>query len=249
LAEKQLDAHSSGQDTVLELTITKIGKNPFSWTIPSFPVMSLNFIKVTAEVNGREINALIKKETEISPGNVTCTSHCDINIGDISYTVLWEFAPNPSTNTIDESQHVARDVALETSDNTVDMDTKHTLPFKVLGTCHSTERQKVLECAFELMENNRHVFVKLQHEPDNPYDDNAVAVLLQTDVEFELVGYIARELTKYVRPCLMDPDFHAEVRCVRFRTTYMLVGFYITIDLTKKGFWHNDVVKASKAVR
>ena len=57
--------------------------------------MSLDFIKVTAEVNGREINALIKKETEILPGNMTCTSHCDINIGDISYTVLWEFAPNP----------------------------------------------------------------------------------------------------------------------------------------------------------
>ena len=47
----------------------------------------------------------------------------------------------------------------------------------------------------------------------------------------------------------MDPDFHAEVRCVRFCTNYMLVGFNITIDLTKKGFWNNDVVKASKAVR
>ena len=110
------------------------------------------------------------------------------------------------------------------------------------------ERQtEGVEQALELMENNQSVCVDLQHEPDNPYDDNAVAVFMQTDIECELVGYIARELTKYVvRPYLTDPGFHADIKSICFRTTYMVVGFYLTIEITKKGLW---CVKASKTAR
>ena len=85
--------------------------------------------------------------------------------------------------------------------------TKHTLPFKVLGTCCSKERQDVLEQAYELMEHNRPVYLDLRHEPENPYVENAIAVYLQNDDIFEHVGYIARELTQYVRPRLNEPWF------------------------------------------
>ena len=61
--------------------------------------------------------------------------------------------------------------------------------------------------------------------------------------------YIARELTQYVRPRLNEPGFNAQVKTIRFRTTYMLVGFYLTIQLTKHGLWHTNVIKASKSVR
>ena len=57
----------------MELNVTEVSRNPFRWTIPCFPVMSLEFLKVIAKYNGREINALVKSGTEISVGKVTST--------------------------------------------------------------------------------------------------------------------------------------------------------------------------------
>ena len=242
-------------DPILDLHITRIETNSFSWTIPCFPVMTVDFVKVAAEVKGRAISALVRNDTAISVGNVRCTSHCNTTIKNEVFTVLWEFASGvPQSADVrpphsEPPQSAPLHSALPANEGTVDMNTTHTLPFKVLGTCYSKDRQKVLEQALELLENNRSVYVDLQHEPDNPYDDNAVAVFLQTDIECELVGYIARELTKYVRPYLTDPGFHADVKSIRFRTIYMMVGFYLTIEITKKRLWHKDVVKASKTVR
>ena len=84
-----MPATPSGE--AVELNITKVSSNLFSWTIPCFAVMSLGFLKVIAEFNGREINALVKSGTEISVGKVRCTSHCVITIDDTQYMVLSEF--------------------------------------------------------------------------------------------------------------------------------------------------------------
>ena len=40
------------------------------------------------------------------------------------------------------------------------------------------------------MEHNRPVYVDLRHEPENPYNENAIAVYLQNDDIFEHVRYI-----------------------------------------------------------
>ena len=51
----------------------------------------------------------------------------------------------------------------------------HTVPLKVLGSCHSGERQKILEVVFEyLNEYNRPIYVQLEKEPDNLHDPNAM---------------------------------------------------------------------------
>jgi hypothetical protein len=52
------------------------------------------------------------------------------------------------------------------------------VPLKVLGSCHSGEStmtRKILEEVFEyLNEYNRPVYVKLEKEPDNSHDPNAM---------------------------------------------------------------------------
>ena len=80
---------------------------------------------------------------------------------------------------------------------------KQTLPFKVLGTCFSKERQTTLENPYEyLNECNRPVFVDLVAEPENAYDRDAIAVYIMYEDEFEKVGYIPHELTQYLHPLL-----------------------------------------------
>ena len=117
--------------------------------------------------------------------------------------MLWGFASGVPRSAVVRPPHseplqsVPLHSALPANEDTVDMNTTHTLPFKVLGTCYLKDRQKVLEQVLELMENNRSAYVDLQHEPDNPYDDNAVAVFLQTDIDLGFKNSIARTPVPY----------------------------------------------------
>ena len=103
----------------------------------------------------------------------------------------------------------------------------HTLPFKFLGTCQSVERQKALEEAYEyLHDHNRPVLVKLKPEPENKNDKNVMAVYIMSWDDYSLFGFIPRELTCYVQPVLGEPEFEVNVRSIRFRTTFLLIGLF-----------------------
>ena len=111
---------------------------------------------------------------------------------------------------------------------------KHTLPFKVQGTCFSKDRQTTLENAYEyLNEYNRPVFVDLVAEPENAYDRDAIALYIMYEDEFEKVGYIPHELTQYLHPLLKTHSLEFSVKNIRFQTVYLRVGFYLTINVTK----------------
>ena len=212
--------------------------------------MSIEFTKAKIKINGKNLNGLVKRGVDISPGKVKCTSYCQVKIDEMDYTVLWKFSNCQLELCEATAQAAAEPTPAPKESYDSDTDTQHTLPFKVLGTCHSTCRQDALEEAYSyLNEYNRPVFVKLEHEVDNAYDSNALAVFVQTDYEYKKVGYIASELTKYVHQHLHDPDFTVSVRHIRFCTNFWMVGYYITIELSKKGLWDKEVVKASKRVK
>ena len=202
---------------------------------------------------------------DINWGEYLCTSHCKIEMEGKRFRVLWKLQPkdravrlpltpqsatnDPISDVHDESSEEDEsdetEVAHETS-----ISTRRCLPFKVLGTCHSSDRQKALGESHEhLYEHNMPLFVKLRKEPDNLYDQNAIAVYIMASSDYKKVGYIARELTKFVHPLLSDPSFEVSVNKIRFSTTFLMIGFYLTIDITKTGVWEKAVVKASSKVK
>lgn len=62
----------------------------------------------------------------------------------------------------------------------------HCLPFKVMGTCYSKARQDSLQEAFEyLYEHSRPVYARLQAEPENTHDKNAIAVYLMPSSDYK----------------------------------------------------------------
>ena len=218
------------------------------WKIPQFPVVTLEFSFVQFRKDGRICVGVIDKckVVYIQPGTYTCTSHCEITISGSTYTVFWKLMSTPLVSNVQEDKN---DV-MESTTNEPVHNTYHSLPFKVLGTCHSTERQKALEDAYiYLEEHNRPVFAKLVAEPENVYDKNAIAVYVKSSSNYEKVGYIAKELTQYVHPVLSDKSHDVLVEKIRFCTTFRMIGFYLTITITKKGLWDNKVVCASKMVK
>ena len=88
----------------------------------------------------------------------------------------------------------------EHSDN--DEEVTHALPFKCIGAAHEKNRQEFLERAHTALHvGRRNVRAKLRTETTNENDPDAIAIDLSLDnVEWMHVGYIARELTKYIHP-------------------------------------------------
>ena len=119
----------------------------------------------------------------------------------------------------------------------------------MLGSCYHVSRQETLGEAYEFLNDyNRPVFVKLEKVPDNKHDKNAIGVFLMTRDEYVLVGYIASELTKYLHPLMDKKQLDVDVKHIRFCTTYLRMGFYLTIDITKHGMWPDEVVTVKSGV-
>lgn len=242
-----------------ELYITDVDKQPFAYVIPSFPVMTVDLVKVKYEENEVGYHGVVNYATHshLTVGKYTCTSHCNVTIEEVDYTVLWELHHDkPDEKLSSCSPPIVIDVLPEEvdSDREIDADVpeiegQHCLPFKVLGTCYSESRQKALDRAYDCMnEYNRPVFVKLEAEPENRYDANAIAVFIMTTDDYDKVGYIASELTKYLHAPLKANALDVEAKEIRFRTTYMLTGYYLTINIAKKGKWPDAVIRASRKV-
>ena len=183
-----------------------------------------------------------------------CTSHCEIDVNGRKYTVLWELTPVKRALTSPTPQSSVHPSTLsndkEADDDEAVEATVHTLPFKVLGTSYSTSRQDALKEAFELMHGqNRHIVVKLEAEPFNIVDSRAIAVFIKSSVDYKKVGYIPTELTQFVHPLLKEQSLEVSVRAIRFCTTFLMIGFCLTIDITKRGLWERPVIKASRKVK
>ncbi|XP_068710093.1 uncharacterized protein [Montipora foliosa] len=193
----------------------------FSWRIPCFPVMEIEFVKVCFKKGSDILNGVVQKGAagDIQRGAYKCNSHCQIQVGGKPYTVLWTLIP------VQKADHAAPPVSettvsdSDTSDNNVDCDepndivTTHCLPFEVMGTCYSKAGQDSLQEAFQyLNEHNRPVYAKLQAEPENTNDKSAIAVYLMSSSDYEKVGYIASELTRYLHPLLKNLSLLVSVK-------------------------------------
>ena len=233
------------------MKIISSDKSPFAYKIPGFKVIEVQLMKVKFTKDGEVCNGLVNADQHpnLKPGIYTCTSYCEeatyeatSYLEKATYVVLWllhSYKPFPNSAQVEN----------DTGTSNENEEEMHSLPFKVVGTCYSPARQKVLEEAYECLNTyNRLVFAKLVPEPENPMDKNAIAVYVLTDNEYEKVGYIPKERISYLHGPLSKRTLDVTVENVRFRTTYLLIGYYITLNISKKGAWDNVVVRASLKV-
>jgi hypothetical protein len=129
--------------------------------------MTLEFIIVQFQKGCKIYKGVFEKSrmSDIQAGSFTCTSHCQIEIDGENYVVLWELVKSKVTHIEDTFQPSDSDEQSENGEHIEYQlsDTDHCLPFKVLGTCYSSDQQKALDEAYSYLEEyNRPVFVKLE---------------------------------------------------------------------------------------
>lgn len=232
----------------LVLTVDTTENQSINWTVPELPVLTIEFVKVTVNNRGGVAKpALLKVEDKdrLNPGNkVICTKWCDLAIENVQFLILWEFRQSEPPEQRGSTMSDAGDADPSSDEDATDA-TEYTVPFKVLGVAYKN-RQTHLKKAYECLEEEQEVVAKLQPEPDNEHDENAIAVHINIGSDWNKVGYIARELTRELHPLIENSNIKVNVARIRFRVNYLLVGYYITLNISKKGPWSKKVVKASK---
>ena len=225
------------------MIIDTLDKDTFTWTVPSFPVIDINFRRSVAIVRGHNQHVLFNAEDAVAltaQQKISCNKWCFVTIEEINYLVVWKFEILPTLT------HEPR--AENDNKTTADVNTNHTLPFKVLGVSYKN-RQIHLKCASEKLKRNEEVQIKIEPDPDNDHDKNAIAVLINYGDGWKIVGYIASELTCHLHPLIENDSIIVMISHIRFKVTYMLTGYYLTIHITRKGQWCPQVIAASKNVK
>ena len=244
------------------------------WTIPCFPVMDISFGKVTFEGKDKIYNGLMKladlgKNSDLINANIVCWRSCNIDIEDVTYVVLWEWefeeVHEEHEAQMSDISHVSESSLSETDDisdkasssdpEEVDRDIfppiTHTLPFKVIGVTHTKTYQNHLEKALlKLSENECSVTAHIMPEPDNERDSEAICVKIDYGEGQVRVGYIARELTKYIHPLFkQNKILKVRIGKIKFQTQWLRIGFYTSILITRNGEWEKFVENAARHVK
>ena len=166
---------------------------------------------------------------------ISITEHFKIQIGAKNTIVAWKFEKvdiaidnqhghvHANQIDVDNDNNHLDDTAtdLQTNEETF----RHTAAFKVLGTCYNKNYQRHKEKAFDLMKTfgSHHIKTKLVPVPQNAFDSKAIAVTFQYDnTGYHRVGYIRRELTKYIQEFFATHDIlECHLRSINFRRTFI----------------------------
>ena len=272
----------------IKFLITSVG-DELEWTVPCFPVLSIHFVKLSIEIDGKTLNGLVNQDDfnilhcQKLPCEGTCCSHCQISIDGAEYTVLWKwelllelpddvdsFSEGSSVISCisetdmsdDMSDTSIGDVNLgdDISDNETDDDDNddddeapifHTLPFKVMGVAHTNQSQTHLTRAnLRMYEEHEEVTAHLEPEPQNERNADAISVQIDYGNGRCHVGYIARELTKFIHPLLNDNAItRVEIGDITFSVKWLRIGFYMKLLITRVGRWHPYVVYKAMRVK
>ena len=218
-------------------------QQPFTWTIHSFAVLDIIFRRGVAIERAHNQHVLFNAEGAIGltvQKKISCTKWCFVTIEEITYLVVWKFDILPAFKCGPTTENESLTIA--------DDNTKHILPFKVLGVSYKN-RQIHLKCASEKLERNEEVQIKIEPDPDNDHDKNAIAVLINYGSGWIIVGYIPSELTCYLHPLIESNSIVVTISHILLRVIFMLTGYYLTINITRKGQWCPQVITASKRVK
>ena len=80
----------------------------------------------------------------------------------------------------------------------------HSVVFKCMGCVKEHRYQEILAIASKRMKDGETVAVKLQEEPDNPFDSSAIAFVCMLEDKWERIGYVVKEVLDPVHDAIRN---------------------------------------------
>lgn len=121
----------------------------------------------------------------------------------------------------------------------------HSVVFKCIGCTKELRYQELLALANQKMKKGEAVPVKLQREPSNPYDSNAIAFMCKAQDEWERIGYVVSEALTDVKEAISnDKILKTCFNWIKYIVYYKQPGWYAGITVTRNGSWSTTVTQS-----
>ena len=165
---------------------------------------------------------------------------------------VFEDTPSTPFDRNDEEPSVSSSESVHEEDN--QEETTHAVVFKCVGVNKGESRhriQKVLEETAEKLRNGEHVNVRVNAEPENPFDPNAVVFQTLANGKWMNIGYVVHEAAPHVGHAIANNLIvSCEFSWVRYIVHWSKSGqgWYTGITITKKGAWPTEVVRSSSTI-
>lgn len=131
-------------------------------------------------------------------------------------------------------------------DDDIDTDDRlHTLAFKCIGVTRETGYQVSLKAARDLIESGQDVPVKLEAEPSNKWDPNALSFKCLLNDEHVRIGYVVKELLDEVHQSIKQKKVvEVKFSWIKYCSSFAQSGpgFYARISITKNGCWSSNAI-------
>ena len=165
---------------------------------------------------------------------------------------IFMFRSQPTLVGLSQHEEVSSPTPYDSGSEEVDvelMDEPCIAYFKVLGTRFQSSMENNLEEAHNYwVTSHDSVTARLQPEPENEKDKDAILVQLDYGSGFNSVGYIAKEVTKYLHPLIKKNTLiSVDVKHISFSFMFGLSGHYMALSISKKGKWSKEVIRHSKS--
>ena len=89
------------------------------------------------------------------------------------------------------------------------------------------------------------ILVKLEKEPSNPYDSNAIAFMCLTKNNWERIGYVVSEALADVNEAISNNKIlKTFFSWLKYIVYYKQPGWYAGISVTRSGSWPRTVMQS-----
>ena len=122
----------------------------------------------------------------------------------------------------------------------------HSVTFKCIGSTKELRYQEVLALAKQKIKKEETVEVKLQKEPDNPVDANAIAFMCNADSKWERIGYVVSEALLDAHDAINNKKIiNVYFDWIRYIVYFKNPGWYTGIIVTRSSNWSNTMMLCS----
>lgn len=124
----------------------------------------------------------------------------------------------------------------------------HTVVFKCIGCTKDPSYQETLARVAQLRNGGKEIDCKLEPEPENPIDSEAIAFKCNVDGAWGCVGYVVREALTEVHRAIQEKKItEVSVEWVKFIIYWRTPGWYAGINVTRIGEWSQTVILSQSA--
>ena len=121
----------------------------------------------------------------------------------------------------------------------------HTVNFKCIGADKQRRYQDILYLAAKECGEGINVPVKIEPEPNNKFDNKAVAFMCQADCGWERIGYVVREASEEVHQAITNNKIlGVSFEWIKYKFLFKSPAWYAAMHITCSGEWSNTVMRS-----